>query len=61
MQEKRKLEFGLNPVGFPGKPHLLWNRDDLIKVMKAIVEAKNQRIALEKDLVGKVGRKKFIH
>ncbi|CAG8446903.1 25922_t:CDS:2 [Gigaspora rosea] len=39
---------------------LFWNRDDLIKVMKAVVVTKNRGFILEQDLAEEVGRKKVI-
>ncbi|CAB4439673.1 unnamed protein product [Rhizophagus irregularis] len=56
--EDDNLSFGLNPVRFQGKPAPLWNKDDFIKVMKAIVEAEDRGYIKEMDLVNEIGVEK---
>jgi hypothetical protein len=60
-QEEFRLRFGLNPntIHFLDKlDKPLWNKDDFIKVMKAIVEAEDQGFILENVLIGMIGYKK---
>ncbi|RGB27648.1 hypothetical protein C1646_768845 [Rhizophagus diaphanus] len=56
--EDDKLSYALNPVRFPGKPAPLWNKDDFIKVMKAIVNAEDRGYIKEIDLVKEIGVEK---
>ncbi|CAG8617649.1 uncharacterized protein OCT59_002463 [Rhizophagus irregularis] len=59
-QEDDKLRTGLDPFGFPGEPiDPLWDRNDLIKVMKKIVEAENKGFVLERDLIEEIGIRKL--
>jgi hypothetical protein len=55
--ENNRLSYGQYPDPFLGKDQL-WNKDDLIKVMKALVEAENQGFILEEDLIREIGYKK---
>jgi hypothetical protein len=59
--ENIRLRFGLNPntIHFPDKlDKPLWNKDDFIKVMKAVVEAEDQGFILEDDLIRMIGYEK---
>ncbi|CAG8641143.1 1458_t:CDS:2 [Funneliformis mosseae] len=56
--EYSKLKAGLHPnkLKYSDKPNLpLWKDSDLIKTMKAIVEAENQGYILEDDLINEIG------
>src|SRR5207247_1157822 len=52
-------QFCLNLIGSPFKTYdSLWNPNDLIKAMKAIVEAEDQGFILERDLIKEISYKK---
>ena len=58
--EYNKLCSGLVPIRNRFKPRdPLWNQDELIKVMKAVVKAEDQGFVLEKDLVREISREKI--
>ncbi|PKY52618.1 hypothetical protein RhiirA4_497080 [Rhizophagus irregularis] len=59
-QEDDKLRTGLYPFGFSGEPiDPLWDQNDLIKVMKKIVEAEDKGFVLERDLIEEIGIRKL--
>ena len=58
--EYNKLFYGLVPFRYPYKPRdPLWNQDELIKVMKAVVDAENRGFVLEADLEKEISREKI--